>query len=67
VNSFLRSALGFNRLPEEKRVAVMPLECRGEPPAALVLRACWYIVGKLGEQDRFQIKGGIQWCPPSTS
>ncbi len=29
VNGFLRSAFGICRLPDEKRVAVMPIECRG--------------------------------------
>jgi serine/threonine-protein kinase len=65
VNDFARSALGFNRLPDEKRVAVMPPECLGGNDE--YRDACEgmldFIVSKLGEQDRFQSSGGISVVP----
>jgi tetratricopeptide (TPR) repeat protein len=65
VNDLLRSALGFHRLPDEKRIAVLPIECRDAKAEAL--EGCRgmldFIVSKLGEQDRFQRKGGVSVVP----
>ena len=65
VNDFLRSTLGFNRIPDEKRVAVMPVECLGGTDE--YRESCKgmldFIVSKLGEQDRFQSSGGISVVP----
>ena len=61
VNDLARSTFGLYRLPDEKRVAVLPIECRGGTTEQR--QACAgmldYVVGKLGEQDRFQGRGGI--------
>ncbi|MFO7694896.1 MAG: tetratricopeptide repeat protein [Vicinamibacterales bacterium] len=65
VNDAARSALGWYRLPDEKRVAVLPIDCRGGSPDEK--QACEgmleFLVGKLGELDRFQQKGGIAVVP----
>jgi tetratricopeptide (TPR) repeat protein len=65
INDFVLSTIGFYRLPGEKRLAVMPIDCRGGTDADK--DACSgmleYIVGKLGEQDRFQREGGIAVVP----
>jgi tetratricopeptide (TPR) repeat protein len=65
VNDLTRSAFGWYRLPDDKRLVVLPIECRGEPRAEIL--ACGgmleFIVGKLGEQDRYQRKGGIAVVP----
>ena len=65
VNDALRSALGFRRLPEDKRLAVLPIDCRGgTDEEALGCRGMLdYIIGKLGEQDRFQGNGSISVVP----
>ena len=65
VNDFLRSTLGFSRIPDEKRVAVMPIECLGgtEEYRNSCKGMLDFIVSKLGEQDRFQSSGGISVVP----
>jgi serine/threonine-protein kinase len=65
INEFVRSAIGFYRLPDEKRLAVLPLECRGgtEADRDACAGMLEYIVGKLGEQDRFQSRGGLAVVP----
>ncbi|MBP1636695.1 MAG: serine/threonine protein kinase with repeat, partial [Acidobacteria bacterium] len=65
INGFVLSGLGFYRLPDEKRLAVLPIDCRGGTDTDR--QACTgmleYLVGKLGELDRFQRKGGIAVVP----
>ena len=65
VNDIVRSALGWYRLPDDKRVAVMPIECRGGTREDQ--QACEgmleFVVAKLGEQDRFQKRGAIAVVP----
>jgi serine/threonine-protein kinase len=65
VNGFLRSAFGLDRLPDEKRLVVLPIECNGgtEEQKQGCRGLLDIIVGKLGEQDRFQTKGGISVVP----
>lgn len=67
VNDLVRSALGLYRLPAEKRVAVMPLTCRGG--TADERERCDgildYLVIELAELDRFQQQGGIAVVPAS--
>jgi tetratricopeptide (TPR) repeat protein len=65
INDFVMSGLGFYRLPDEKRLAVLPIDCRGGTPAEKQSCAGMleYIVGKLGEQDRFQRRGSIAVVP----
>ena len=65
VNDFLRSTFGFSRIPDEKRVAVMPIECLGgtEDYRDSCKGMLDFIVSKLGEQDRFQGSGGISVVP----
>jgi len=64
-NDAARSALGFYRMPDEKRLAVLPVDCRGGTQRDQ--QACSgmleYIVGKLGEQDRFQRRGSLDVVP----
>jgi hypothetical protein len=56
VNDVVRERLGWLPLPAEKRVAVLPVECRGGTQADR--DACEgmfdFVVAKLGEQERFQ-------------
>jgi len=65
VNDLARSALGWYRLPADKRVAVLPIECSGGTvEQQLGCRGLLdIIVGRLGEQDRFQKTGGISVVP----
>jgi tetratricopeptide (TPR) repeat protein len=56
VNDFVRERLGLLPLPAEKRVAVLPVVCRGGIEAER--DACEgmfdFVIAKLGEQERFQ-------------
>ena len=65
INELARSALGLDRLPLEKRVAVMPIECLGgsEDYRNSCKGMLDFIVSKLGEQDRFQAKGSVSVVP----
>ena len=65
INDVVMSTLGFYRLPDEKRLAVLPIDCRGgtEQDKRTCTGMLEYIVGKLGEQDRFQSRGGIAVVP----
>ena len=66
VNDVARSAIGWYRLPADKRVAVLPMDCRGGSDEDKL--ACEgmleFLIGKLGELDRFQKEGGIAVSPP---
>ena len=65
VNDVARSAIGWYRLPADKRVAVLPMDCRGGSDEDKL--ACEgmleFLIGKLGELDRFQKEGGIAVVP----
>jgi serine/threonine-protein kinase len=65
IHDVVMSTLGFYRLPDEKRLAVLPIDCRGgtEQDKRTCTGMLEYIVGKLGEQDRFQSRGGIAVVP----
>jgi tetratricopeptide (TPR) repeat protein len=56
VNDFVRERLGLLPLPAEKRVAVLPVVCRGGTEAER--NSCEgifeFVIAKLGEQERFQ-------------
>jgi len=56
VNDFVRERLGLLPLPAEKRVAVLPVECRGGTEAER--KSCEgmfdFVIARLGEQERFQ-------------
>jgi tetratricopeptide (TPR) repeat protein len=65
INGFLRARMGSLQLPAVKRVAVLPVECRGGTEAQR--QACEgmleYLVGRLGELDRFQKGFGLDMLP----
>jgi len=65
INDLVMSTLGFGRLPDDKRLAVLPIDCRGGTREQL--RACEgmleFLVGKLGELDRFQKTGAVEVVP----
>ncbi len=65
VNDVARSALGIARIPDDKRIAVLPIECRGGTDTEFL--ACEgmldYIVSRLAQQDRYQSRGGISVVP----
>ena len=65
VNDLARSAVGWYRIPDDKRVAVLPMDCRGgsEEEKLACEGMLEFLVGKLGELDRFQKKGGIAVVP----
>ena len=65
VNDVARSAIGWYRLPADKRVAVLPMDCRGgnEDEKQACEGMLEFLIGKLGELDRFQKQGGIAVVP----
>ena len=67
INELARSSVGLYRLPAEKRVAVMPITCRGGTVEER--QRCDgildYLVIELAELDRFQKHGGIAVVPAS--
>jgi serine/threonine-protein kinase len=65
INEMARSALGLYRLPLEKRVAVMPITCRGgtEDERQRCDGILDYLVIELAELDRFQQQGGLAVVP----